>query len=85
MKRVLSGLVGLTLAASLGVAYASPGTASAPPASGKDHTSKVRDELPNPLEDKRRALRETGLTSVLNGDAKPVEKNGASVVKVGKG
>ncbi|MCW2799999.1 MAG: protease, partial [Aeromicrobium sp.] len=42
-------------------------------------------ELPNPLEDKRRALRETGLTSVLNGDAKPVEKNGASVVKVGKG
>lgn len=87
MKRVTSGLVGLTLAASLGLAYASPGTAApAPPTNVKDQPTKVgKDELPNPLEDKRRGLRETAVTSVINGDATAVEKNGASVVKVGKG
>ena len=87
MKRVIPGLVGLTLAASLGLAYASPSTAApAPPTNVKDQPTKVgKDELPNPLEDKRRALRESALTSVINGDATPVEKNGASVVKVGKG
>ena len=87
MKRVTSGLVGLTLAASLGLAYASPGSAApAPPTNAQDQPSKVgKDELPNPLEQKRRALRETAVTSVINGDATAVEKNGTSVVKVGKG
>ncbi|MBD8606084.1 immune inhibitor A [Aeromicrobium sp. CFBP 8757] len=87
MKRVIPGLVGLTLAASLGLAYASPSSAApAPPTNATDQPTKVgKDELPNPLEQKRRALREAGLTSVLNGDATAVQKNGASVVKVGKG
>jgi immune inhibitor A len=87
VKRVIPGLVGLTLVASLGLAYASPSTAApAPPTNAQDQPTKVgKDELPNPLEDKRRALRETALTSVINGDATTVEKNGASVVKVGKG
>ncbi|MET0821716.1 MAG: immune inhibitor A domain-containing protein [Aeromicrobium sp.] len=90
MKRVIPGLVGLTLAASLGLAYASPGSAApAPPTGSADQPSKAgkvgKDELPNPLEQKRRALRETALTSVINGDATAVDKNGASVVKVGKG
>ncbi len=85
MKRVTSGLVGLGLAASLGLAYAAPSTAqSSPPVSGSDRADK-KDELPNPLEDKRRALRETALTGVLNGDLKAVEKDGSTVVKVGKG
>ncbi|RYF28665.1 MAG: protease, partial [Comamonadaceae bacterium] len=44
---------------------------------------KAHDELPNPLESKRRELREQALTSVLDGDAKAVTKNGSSVVKVG--
>jgi immune inhibitor A len=90
VKRVIPGLVGLTLAASLGLAYASPSSAApAPPTSSADQPGKAgkvgKDELPNPLEQKRRALRETALTSVLNGDATAVDKNGASVVKVGKG
>jgi immune inhibitor A len=90
VKRVIPGLVGLTLAASLGLAYASPGSAApAPPTGSTDQPSKAgkvgKDELPNPLEQKRRALRETALTSVINGDATAVDKNGASVVKVGKG
>jgi immune inhibitor A len=86
VKRVTSGLLGLALAASLGFAYASPGSAEpAPSVAGSDRVEKKQDELPNPLEDKRRALRESAITSVLNGDAKPIQRNGSTVVKVGEG
>ncbi|KAA1425488.1 M6 family metalloprotease domain-containing protein [Mumia zhuanghuii] len=62
----------------------SPGTAaSAPPVTAAEKANREH-ELPNPLEDKRRALREEALTSVVNGDAEPVVKNGTEVVKVGK-
>ncbi len=86
MKRVTSGLVGLALAAAFGTAYAAPGSASAsPPIADSDRASSKHDELPNPLEDKRRALREAAITGVLDGDLKPVQKDGSTVVKVGKG
>jgi immune inhibitor A len=86
VKRVTSGLVGLALAASLGLAYASPGSAApAPPVNGADRASKNHDELTSPMENKRRALRESAVTGVINGDLKPVQKNGSSVVKVGEG
>ena len=86
MKRVTTSLVGLGLAASVGFAYASPGTAQpAPDVAGQEQTRESGDALPQPLETKRQALRDTAVTSVLNGDAKPVTKNGTSVVKVGKG
>ena len=86
MKRVTTGLVGLGLAASVGFAYASPGMAQpAPDVAGQEQTRESGDALPQPLETKRQALRDTAITSVLNGDAKPVTKNGTSVVKVGKG
>lgn len=85
MKRVTTGLVGLGLAASLGLAYAPASVAeTAPPVSGAERVSK-NHELPNPLEDKRRALREQAVTGVINGDSKAVQKNGSSVVKVGEG
>jgi immune inhibitor A len=86
VKRVTSGLIGLALAATFGTAYAAPGSASAaPPAAGGDHVTSTEDELPNPLEDKRRALRESAITGVLNGDLKPIQKDGSTVVKVGRG
>ena len=86
MKRVISGLSALGLAATLGFAYASPSAAtSAPPVSGSDRADKGQDELPSPLEEKRRALRESAVSGVLDGDLKAVEKNGSTVVKVGKG
>ena len=86
MKRVTSGLVGLALAAAFGTAYAAPGSASAaPPVSGSDRVTNKQDELKSPMEDKRRALRESAITGVLNGDLKPVEKDGSTVVKVGRG
>ena len=86
MRRVTSGLLGLGLVATFGVAYATPSTAtSAAPVTSSDRVEKKQDELPNPLEDKRRALREEGLKAVINGDSKAVTKNGSTVVKVGTG
>ena len=78
--------MGLGLVASFGVAFATPSSGSSvPPVAGADHVKIKQDELPNPLEDKRRALRETGITSVINGEATAVQKNGSTVVKVGEG
>ena len=86
MKRVTTGLVGLGLAAAVGLAYATPGAAQpSPGVDSRDEAVKGGDAFPQPLETKRQALRETAVTSVINGDAEPVTKNGTSVVKVGKG
>ncbi|WP_370617083.1 immune inhibitor A domain-containing protein [Mumia qirimensis] len=84
MRRLSTALITIGVAASFGAAYASPGSASpAPPVTAAEKSAKDH-ELPNPLEDKRRALREEAITSVVNGESKPVTKNGTSVVKVGK-
>ena len=62
MKRVTSGLIGLGLVASLGLVTAPAGVAeTAPPTNAVDQVTG-QDELPNPLEDKRRALREQAVT-----------------------
>ncbi len=85
MKRVTTGLVGLGLAVSLG-AFALPSSAlPTPNVSGPDRVDVSQDDLPNPLATKRQAMRDSAITSVLEGDAKPVTKNGTTVVKVGKG
>jgi immune inhibitor A len=87
----------LTLAAGLAAAAAGTATAGAPlgaPGRGDDHplvapdtgkASKANsaDELPNPEEDKRRALRERALDLVLTGKAKAVQRGGSTVVKIG--
>lgn len=41
------------------------------------------DELPNPAEDKRRALREQAITGVLNGRLSTEERDGSTVVNLG--
>ncbi|WP_262851423.1 immune inhibitor A [Mumia quercus] len=83
MRRLSTALITLGVAASFGAVYAAPGSAQpAPPVTTADRAAKAH-ELPNPLEDKRRALREEALTSVVNGEAKPVTRNGSEVVKVG--
>lgn len=85
MKRVTTGLLGLGLVASLGLVTAPASVAeTAPPANAVDQVNG-QDELPNPLEDKRRALREQAVTSIVNGEAAPETKNGVSVLKVGEG
>ncbi len=84
MKRVTSCVLGIGLASSLGLTFAAPTTAAeAPPQQGVDRVQKDHD-LPNPLEDKRRELREQAVASVVSGEAKPVTRNGSTVVKVGE-
>ncbi|MEJ5946343.1 immune inhibitor A domain-containing protein [Pseudokineococcus basanitobsidens] len=90
MRKLTCGLVGVALGGSLmatgmAPALAAPG-AAAPPA-GTPTTEPAAapvDDLPNPLEDKRRALRETAITGVLDGELQPEQIGGSTVVKVGE-
>jgi immune inhibitor A len=84
VRRLTTGLIGLGLTASFGVAYAAPGQAAPAPQQPAAEKAHREHELPNPLEDKRRALREEALAAVLSGDAKTVQRNGSTVVKLGK-
>src|SRR3546814_4372164 len=54
-----------------------PSAAPAPDGPGSD-------ELPNPLEEKRRELRATALDAVLAGEAVPEQRNGSEVVRGGE-
>jgi immune inhibitor A len=59
--------------------------AAAVPAAGGEVAQTVPagpDELPNPQEDKRRALRQEALRQVIQGTAKVQQRNGSSVVKL---
>src|ERR1700741_1071493 len=80
MRRLGAGLGSLALAAGWATTFAL--SAGASPPEGTTTQRAAVDELPNPAEEKRRALREVALQRVLAGDAK-VRKRGASeVVKV---
>ncbi|KAJ1684027.1 hypothetical protein LUZ63_020767 [Rhynchospora breviuscula] len=83
------GLLGLGLGLAVSATLALPSVSataspSAVPAAAPDNPkAQARaDELPNPLEDKRRALRQEALTEVLNGKAKPQKRGASTVVKV---
>jgi immune inhibitor A len=86
MRRAIIGTLGLTLTAGFLVALGS--TAEAQPDDGHKLSAQpaaaVVDDLPNPLEDKRRELRQTALSDVLSGRRDATEKNGSTVVKVGE-
>ncbi|MFG2099557.1 immune inhibitor A domain-containing protein [Micromonospora echinaurantiaca] len=82
------GLLGLGLTAS-GLAFTTSASAAPQPklptaAPSVAEPAHVDHDLPNPLEDKRRALRQEGLSKVLAGKAKAQRVNGSTVVKVGK-
>ena len=49
-----------------------------------DAADRGRRRAPNPLEDKRRELKETAIEEVIAGSAQPQERNGSTVVKVGE-
>ncbi len=72
----------LTTAALLTVpANAAPAAPTTTP--GTTPAAVGTDNLPNPLADKRNALRTEGLTEVLNGTAVPVQQGASTVVQVG--
>ena len=88
MRRTSRGLLSLALAAGMGVAVGAPMVGAQPAVDRVAHqpadaaAQKGSDELPNPKEDKRRALKETAIKQVLNGTATPVKKGNSTVVKV---
>ncbi|SCG63274.1 immune inhibitor A [Micromonospora halophytica] len=88
MRKVAVGLLGLSLTATGLVTGTSASAAPTPklPAAAPSaaEPAHVDHDLPNPLETKRRALRQEGLSEVLSGKAKAQKINGSTVVKVGK-
>lgn len=88
MRKVAVGLLGLSLTATGLVAGTSASAAPTPklPAAAPSvaEPAQAEHDLPNPLEEKRRALRQEGLSEVLSGKVKPQKINGSTVVKVGR-
>jgi immune inhibitor A len=82
MRKVGAGLGSLALAAGLATTFAL--SAGAAPPVGSSVQRAVADELPNPAEEKRRALREVALQKVLAGDAKVRRRGASRVVKVAR-
>ncbi|GLH94731.1 protease [Phytohabitans aurantiacus] len=90
MRKLMVGVLTVSLASGLGVSLG-PSAVAAPPADSpatavnpsKDAAHRD-DDLPNPLEDKRRELREQAVSDVISGRAKPETRNGSTVVKVGQ-
>ncbi len=86
MRKKSAGLLSLVVAAGLGTTLGVPAVSATPAPSVKSVSTSADKpddaaghELPNPLEDKRRALRQEAITRLLNGTGK-VEKRGASTV-----
>ena len=88
MRKVVVGLLGASLVSSVGIMLPSAASAAPPadpaPAAKANSKPATLDDLPNPLEDKRRALREQAVADVVSGKAKPQTRNGSSVLKVGR-
>jgi len=78
----------LVLAAGLGTSLGTPVSAvpSAPPEKNAVQEPQLSSghELPNPLEDKRRELREKALTLLLNGEGQVQQRGSSTVMKVGQ-
>jgi len=88
VRKVVVGLLGASLATSVGMMLPSGASAAPPvdpaPAAKAGGKPAPIDDLPNPLEDKRRALRDQAVADVVSGKAKPEQRNGSTVVKVGR-
>ncbi len=80
--RIINGLAGLALAASITGAGALTAGAAPPDGGTTASTAAVVDELPNAAEEKRRALREVALKQVISGKAKPTKRGASTVVKL---
>ncbi len=88
MKRrhthVVSGLAASALVLALMPLSASAQGASdgAPPQEGTASSAQQKDDLPNPLGDTQRALREDAVTQLLTGEARVVKRNGSNVIEL---
>ena len=88
MRKVVAGLLGAALVTGVGIMLPTVVGATPPadpvPASRADNNSSELDDLPNPMEDKRRALRTQAVADVASGRAKPQSRNGSTILNVGK-
>ena len=84
MRRVPAGLAGLALATGLATVVALPASGSPPDGSKQLQRSAVVDDLPNPVEEKRRALKKAAIQDVIAGRAKVEQRGASKVVKVGR-
>ncbi|BCY05172.1 protease [Actinoplanes sp. L3-i22] len=87
MRKVVVGLLGAAMVTTVGamaptMAFAAPPADPAPVAQTGD--SVPVDDLPNPLEEKRRALREEAVSQIVSGKSKVETRNGSQVVNLGK-
>src|SRR3954452_13997641 len=92
MRKTSAGLLSLALTAGLGSTLGAPAVSAAttpevapsaaPSAVGGSHAAG-RDELPNPLEEKRRELRREALTMLLDGKGTVQRRGPSTVMKVG--
>jgi immune inhibitor A len=90
VRKTTAGLISLVLAAGAGASIgAGLPVASGAPSAAPEAASTLRgdarsDDLPNPLEDKRRALREEALTRLLHGKGRVEQRGASTVMKVGE-
>ena len=84
MRKVVIGLLSATLATSVGITLPAAASAAPPVQSPSATADTTRpDDLPNPLEDKRRTMREKAVADVASGRAKAEKRGASTVVKVG--
>lgn len=77
-------IVAVTAVAILGMGVVvAPAATASPPVAPESSEATQSDNLYNPLDSKRSALRETAITGVLNGELEPVQRGESTVVKVG--
>ncbi|MGL5857504.1 MAG: immune inhibitor A domain-containing protein [Angustibacter sp.] len=84
VRKVTAGVVSLVLAVGAGAVMELSPASAAPRTSAPSgaEPSMSADQLPHPLDDKRTALRRAALEDILSGRAKPVNKNGSTVVRL---
>ena len=79
-----TSLLAVTAVAILGIGvFAAPAANAAPPVSPDTSEEIGSDNLPNPLDAKRSALRENAITGVLDGELQTEKRGDSTVVKVG--
>ena len=86
MKRrhthVVSGLAASALVLTLAPMSATAGTSAAMPPEDKAASTARHDDLPNPLGDAQRELREDAVDKLMRGEARVVTKNGTQVIEI---
>jgi immune inhibitor A len=88
VRRVVVGLLSAALATGVGVSLPVSAVAAPPvepiPATPAAVAVRGADDLPNPLEEKRRELREEAVSDVISGRATTQHRGASTVVKMGR-